>query len=400
MGPNHVLFHRARILLIFCFTLIWLISVVLADCECGYSIGSEKTEDYTVFTDVLESDFTKLKNIYHDTDWVPQEWKVGKVQSRGPYGRQTLLANVISNPLKNRNSKKSSIGKNGNEAGLELWVRKLEQPEQEYVTVAELDSYRTDIFYGSFRAGIQITPVKGTCGAFFWYVNPNIHTVDTHSCTRYLNDTQEIDMEFLSSRMNETNSPIHLVLHSTLSFQEGGDASNTPSYKVIDLPFQPSDGVHEYRFDWTPGSVKFYADGALLAEMNDTNYVPSVPGKIILSHWSNGQELWSGGPPEEDAKMLVQYVKGYFNTTASARAEAYHQRCFDPAAMNAVCEIPNIKGKPVFGETYFFSQDPSKNKTNGQIIHALSPAAASFSSNHALAYMSSMATAFFVLWIL
>ena len=65
---------------------------------------------------------------------------------------------------------------------------------------------------------------------------------------RYLNDTQEIDMEFLSSQMNETAFPVNLVLHSTLSFQNGGDASSTPSYKVVNLPFQPSNGIHEYRF--------------------------------------------------------------------------------------------------------------------------------------------------------
>lgn len=55
-------------------------------------------------------------------------------------------------------------------------------------------------------------------------------------------------MEFLSAQMNETMSPVNLVLHSVLSMQNGGDAENTPTYKVIPLPFTPSDGIHEFRF--------------------------------------------------------------------------------------------------------------------------------------------------------
>jgi hypothetical protein len=55
-------------------------------------------------------------------------------------------------------------------------------------------------------------------------------------------------MEFLSAQMNETYSPVNLVLHSVLSMKDGGDASLTPTYKIFPLPFHPADGVHEYRF--------------------------------------------------------------------------------------------------------------------------------------------------------
>jgi hypothetical protein len=55
-------------------------------------------------------------------------------------------------------------------------------------------------------------------------------------------------MEFLSAQMNSTSSPVNLVLHSTLSEIDGGDAKNTPTFKVVPLPFKPVDGFHEYRF--------------------------------------------------------------------------------------------------------------------------------------------------------
>lgn len=55
-------------------------------------------------------------------------------------------------------------------------------------------------------------------------------------------------MEFLTRQMNETFSPVNLVLHSALSQAQGGDATNTPTYKIIPLPFHPANGTHEYRF--------------------------------------------------------------------------------------------------------------------------------------------------------
>lgn len=55
-------------------------------------------------------------------------------------------------------------------------------------------------------------------------------------------------MEFLSSQTKEMKSPVNLVLHSILSLDKGGDASDTPTYKVVPLPFVPTDQAHEYRF--------------------------------------------------------------------------------------------------------------------------------------------------------
>lgn len=138
----------------------------LADCECGYSVNKTTDESYAVFTDLLESDFTTLTNITIDTDWVIQSWEVNKQASRGPYGRRTEPRNVISNPAKDGNV--SAEGIYGGQAGLELYVRKLGS-DKDHISVAEVDSKRTDMRYGSFRAGIKATDIDGTCGAFFWY---------------------------------------------------------------------------------------------------------------------------------------------------------------------------------------------------------------------------------------
>lgn len=181
-------------------------------------------------------------------------------------------------------------------------------------------------------------------------------------------------MEFLSSQLNDSTSPVNLVLHSTVSQSAGGDASGTPAFRVIELPFESDLDVHEYRFDWSPEKVSFYADGKWLLDMTDKEYIPSAAGKIVVSQWSNGHDKWSGGPPEVDAKMLVTYVKAYFNSTDSAKTDAHAERCKDINAPNAICQIPDQLVAPVFGplataeqRPYFFTLDPAKGKAPGHV---------------------------------
>lgn len=105
--------------------------------------------------------------------------------------------------------------------------------------------------------------------------------------------------------------------------------------------------------------------------MDEGGYVPTSPGKIILSHWSNGQPLWSGGPPQTDAKLLVSYVKAYFNSSDPARQKDYALRCKDRNARGAVCTVPEQHGPPTAASSYFFSQDTTANKVVNQSISAL-----------------------------
>lgn len=143
--------------------------------------------------------------------------------------------------------------------------------------------------------------------------------------------------------------------------------------------------------DWTPGSVSFYADGQFLAEMTDDQYVPSVAGKIVMSHWSNGNPQWSGGPPEEDAKMRVQYVKAYFNSTEPARQEDHRRRCEDAGdSETAICKIPDQLGPP--GEdVYFFYKDETAPKAENQTIWATEEEK-SFAVSRPLARWSALVT--------
>lgn len=221
--------------------------------------------------------------------------------------------------------------------------------EDDTVKTSEVKTASNKLLFGSFRASIKLPTVNGTCGAFF-FVSPHWQTRTSsphlssfgHSADgqQYLSDSLEIDMEFLSKQfVNETSAPVHLVVHSPKSAKMGGDAAKTDAYEKVELPFRPDEGFHEYRFDWTPEKVAFFADGKWMVDI--TQYTPQEAGSILLNHWSDGRVGWSGGPPEVDAVMTIGYFKAYFNTTDEKRTKEWKGRCVAPQAETAICEVPD-----------------------------------------------------------
>lgn len=196
---------------------------------------------------------------------------------------------------------------------------------------------------------------------------------------QFRNDSQEIDVELLSRQFSSDNSTINLVLQSPESLAQGYNAADTPYYQTPSLPFDPSYDFHEYRFDFTPSTVTFYADGQVLTVLSTQNLSYSTPGRLVINHWSNGNAGWSGGPPPTDAFMTVMYVKAYFNSSNPLR-QSYLRNCPTYDA-GKVCQIPDQLSPPVVNAstteppTYFFSmhgdQIPGQNTSgtwgaNGQ----------------------------------
>jgi hypothetical protein len=148
--------------------LVVLVRLVAADCECGYSSTIRDTA--YVFSDILETDFLHLDDVSQDTDWQVQEYNVTAKVSRGPYGTSSQVDNVISDPLAD-NYSYSGPSQLGGDPGLQLYVRG-GVPRDGYVPVAQVNSVREDMLWGSYRTALKLTNVRGTCGAFFW-VNPS-----------------------------------------------------------------------------------------------------------------------------------------------------------------------------------------------------------------------------------
>ncbi|KAK4459643.1 beta-glucanase [Cladorrhinum samala] len=337
--------------------LFWAIfpTFTLAYCECGYALNANTASANSVslhnsalFTDLVETDFSKMADISKDTDWVRQAFNLTAERARGDYGEMFAVENVIANSPTQREGES-----HGGETGLRLIVRKDEIDNM--IPVAEIDTHRLDMLWGTFRASMRMAKQKGTCAAFFWYFN----------------DTQEIDMEFLSKDFDSSNSsyPVNLVLQSREAVMAGFDASKTKNFVKAHLPFDPTEDFHEYRIDYLPGRVFFYADGIMLAEI-DGPAVPSSPGHLILQHWSNGNRLWSGGPPSTDAALTVRYVKAYFNSSTIQRQKDWHGRCKDLNAPGAVCHIPDITPTDDSAAGWFFMDND--NMTGNQTIYGRS----------------------------
>ena len=172
-------------------------------------------------------------------------------------------------------------------------------------------------------------------------------------------------MEFVSRMFNSISHPINLVLHTPESDALGHDASLTKTFISYGLQFSPQDGFHEYRFDWTPQSVSFFVDGEVVQVMTDG--IPSHEGHISLSHWSNGDAGWTGGPPEVDAFTTVSYFKGYFNSSRAERTAQFLKKCSTAnkaKKANATCTVPQPVGAPDGKDPYRKAPNQTVNGLN------------------------------------
>lgn len=128
-------------------------------CECGYSISDIESRQPMFFTDYLETDFTRLPAISQSHDWVRQQFTVSAEDGRGNYGKAFKPENIHTH-MKERE------GPSDEEAGLRLVVGSVIDDDGA-ISGSELDTKRHDFHWGSFRAGMKLTPTNGTCAAFF-----------------------------------------------------------------------------------------------------------------------------------------------------------------------------------------------------------------------------------------
>jgi hypothetical protein len=145
--------------------------LALADCECGYlsTVNGTTTSSnqHVLFTDLLETDFTRVltpASLAQDPDWARQAFNLTRERARGDYGEMFAVENVVVG------SQHEGHGQNGQEGergeGVQLVVRS--GIVDGMVPVAELDTRRLDLFWGTFRASMRVARLGGTCAAFFW----------------------------------------------------------------------------------------------------------------------------------------------------------------------------------------------------------------------------------------
>ncbi|KAJ7894176.1 hypothetical protein B0H14DRAFT_3426945 [Mycena olivaceomarginata] len=150
----------------------------------------------------------------------------------------------------------------------------------------------------------------------------------------YITDTQEQDIEFLSS---DSDYYQHLYYTNQPGQLPNGNV-NTAAAKDVVVPGADFTTFGVHRFDWLPGNPPTLPSTTTYSYAGTNNgvtitsstvistQVPTTPSEFVLNVWSNGDPNFSKGPPTADAIATVQYVHLYFNST-SFSASAFDTQC-------------------------------------------------------------------------
>lgn len=130
-----------------------LLLSVAAECECGYATSSG-----LVFAHLFESDFSHVNYLDGAKGWAPQAFNRTAASARGKYDQSFTTTNVLSQT-------KADDDGDPDADGLHLVVdSQLVDGAVRNGEIASTESF----FYGSYRVGMKVTDVAGTCSAFFW----------------------------------------------------------------------------------------------------------------------------------------------------------------------------------------------------------------------------------------
>lgn len=149
---------------------------------------------------------------------------------------------------------------------------------------AEIKSVRGDYQYGIYTVRMKAPPASDTYLAPFLWTDPDFHS--------------EIDIEVHNDGSHKSN----FITYEGPAI----DPSDTHQEHVVTLPFDPSAGFHDYRFDYAPDSVKFYVDGVHYWTVTE-RIPPSPMFFLVNAHWpehfQDPQEI------DEDLYAEVEYVE-------------------------------------------------------------------------------------------
>ncbi|WVQ93361.1 hypothetical protein IAU59_000429 [Kwoniella sp. CBS 9459] len=263
------------------------------DCECGYKV---KSLDSFYFRKRFSFDFGTLPTqTFQSADaLVDQGWIIKDSASHvgGPTeeGHQCL-----GDP--------SSLSIDG--GALQLTV-KSGQTLSSSMKCPEI-SHADPALHGVFQAEMQLSPVEGTCQAF-WLNHTSKLTAD------------ELDIEVIGGT------------HKVMGAGGAGPGIYSTSWEPTSDPNKPNDIIHthglepfpdietndptetfnKYTIAWLPTSQQRYYNG--IAVNTTTQYNAVNPMNATLNNWSNGNPGWSGALPTTDSVLKVKSVLFYYNT--------------------------------------------------------------------------------------
>ncbi len=152
--------------------------------------------------------------------------------------------------------------------------------------------------YGYYQTRMQVASTAGVCSSFFFIASDY--------------GLPEVDVEFLTNESWLTSSSsgrVHLSVHKA--------NGTVRDYRVVDLPFNPSRGMHTYGFVIAPNAVTFDIDGTVVwRDALPTGWAGGVPSGFIMANIWTGNPDWGGGPPAREAVSSYDWMRYYAGETA------------------------------------------------------------------------------------
>lgn len=155
-----------------------------------------------------------------------------------------------------------------------------------------------DYPYGRWVARLKAASVPGVLNSMFTDDWENMATETADDGTKY-----EVDIELLTYTFGKKTGKVHLAVH-------------VPGVKnafVEDVPleFNPSDDFHVWGIDLLPDRIVWHVDGKELRTWKcpPGQEPPDVGHEMFFNAWT--KPSWIKGPPKEDARYLIDWVKFY-----------------------------------------------------------------------------------------
>ena len=171
------------------------------------------------------------------------------------------------------------------------------------VNGAEIETKRQDMMYGSFRALLRsAAPYAGGGSAL------SMRLLHNESISAELDllsmDDSGVAAKYATSTNGDAPLPENSVNYTTLL---GSEYNQSPW------------DFWEYRMDWNPESIEWFAGVNKTRAMPATNW--TLPVSVSFKHWSLGLPGWTEGPPGNDSGAAVGWLRLFFNSSVTSPEE-------------------------------------------------------------------------------
>jgi len=126
-------------------------------------------------------------------------------------------------------------------------------------------------------------------------------------------DWNEIDIEHLGKQADNVQLNCLVYKGAPTTPPVTTSVSPTQDPQMAPLGFDAEADFHVYAMEWTPSSVRFTADGALLRSWSSEVSRMKLPQNILLTIWASNAPSWAGAVGSDSAPTTadVDWIKVY-----------------------------------------------------------------------------------------